>query len=92
MILDTAEAKVTFAKKLQDGGFDGLFVSGECACEICDLMPCGVAERDDDEEWVNGCEPGYKVADPSGKTDDFVIMRNKREITQEEFDETISRV
>ena len=38
---------------LMQNGYTGLFYSGECACEIDDLFPCGEIER--------YCEAGYKV-------------------------------
>lgn len=38
---------------LKANGYDGLYVAGECACQLSDLAPCG--ERDD------ACKPGYFV-------------------------------
>ncbi len=37
---------------LSDNGYDGLYFSGECGCEISDLAPCG--------EMNEKCEAGYK--------------------------------
>lgn len=42
-------------KYLEKNGYDGL-CSGDCACLISDLMPCG-------EPNVN-CDPGYKIPCP----------------------------
>jgi hypothetical protein len=41
-------------QQLKDGGFDGIFAAGECACCIGDLCPC-------DSSSILDCEPGYKV-------------------------------
>lgn len=47
-------------KYLVDNGFEGLFnADDECACEICDLAPCGAMNEE--------CAAGYRVpcdADP----------------------------
>lgn len=60
-------------KYLVDNGFDGLYKSGDCACEVGDLIPC-----DDD---CSGCEPGYKQApdpdDPDFGDYDWIIASNK---------------
>lgn len=40
-------------KYLEENGFDGLYASGNCACEVDDLMPCG-------DDSIH-CEPGYKI-------------------------------
>lgn len=36
---------------LKENGYDGLYLAGECGCEIKDLMPCG--------EFGVNCEAGY---------------------------------
>ena len=46
-------------------GFDGLFNSYGCACELDDLMPCGEVHTD--------CCSGYKVACPEGHKHDFTV-------------------
>ena len=49
---------------LSKNGFEGLFDdSGECGCELSDLMPCG--------EGGSACEPGYKL--PGNEENDFLI-------------------
>ena len=50
-------------------GYDGLYDSYECGCEISDLMPCG--------EPHIGCTAGYKVDCPKGHEFDFMIVRNR---------------
>lgn len=87
-----ADIKPVILKKLTDAGYGGLYYPGECACATCDLMPCGVAEREDGEEWVNGCEPGFQHFDPSGKTQDFIISARPEPPDQERFDAVIGAV
>jgi len=50
--------------KLSAGGFDGLYVPGECGCTLEDLAPCGGCDRDEGKTFINGCEPGYLFRDP----------------------------
>lgn len=38
---------------LKDNGFDGLYLGGDCSCELNDLVPCGGDPT--------SCCPGYKV-------------------------------
>jgi hypothetical protein len=38
-------------KYLTDNKFDGLYVPGECACRVGDLMPC--------QGFCGDCLPGY---------------------------------
>jgi hypothetical protein len=49
---------------LKRGGFDGLYMPGECACLRNDLAPCGYHEAEPGDDWINGCKPGYKHDDP----------------------------
>lgn len=74
--------------KLKAGGYDGLFSAGECACDLCDLAPCG---QDDAGKngYINDCEPGYKHFDPRSpnkKFGDWVITKSKEGPTPEEWD------
>lgn len=72
--------------KLEQGGFAGLYVAGECGCIKEDLAPCG--QRDpDDAGWINGCEPGYRHDDPRpGRKNDWAISGSKLPMTVEDFD------
>jgi hypothetical protein len=45
-------------KYLKDNGYDGLYVPGECGCEIDDLQPCS--------EDMSECKPGYKKIEKDG--------------------------
>jgi hypothetical protein len=61
--------KEIIEKYLRENEFDGLFhADSECACLIDDLCPC--------EDRFDGCEPGYKVSDPSGEND-WIIQEDK---------------
>lgn len=72
--------------KLEQGGFDGLYVPGECACLKEDLAPCGSCDQDD-AGWINGCEPGYRHDDPRpGHGTDWAIGGSKLPMTAEDFD------
>ena len=71
--------------RLEAKGFTGLYVPGECGCHLGDFNCCGCAEEDD-AGWINGCEPGNVVFDPSGKTSDWIVMGIRQPITQEDFD------
>lgn len=63
-------------KALEDGGYDGLYSSSECACLLSDLMPCG--------ECCCNCSPGY-LAECDCGDHDFHIVPKK--VEQESFDE-----
>jgi hypothetical protein len=39
-------------KYLRENGYDGLYNSNDCACDLNDLMPCGF--------WDGDCKAGYK--------------------------------
>jgi len=52
-------------------GYDGLFQSNECACEITDLAPCG--------EFQTDCIAGYKGPCICGQGCDFDIYLRKQE-------------
>ena len=43
-------------KYLFSRGYDGLYSTGECCCELSDLAPCGEIQGD--------CRAGYKVPCP----------------------------
>lgn len=70
--------------KLEQAGFSGLYVPGDCGCELNDLAPCGQC-RPDEEGWINDCEPGHVQFDPSGQTKDWVISGSKTPLTADEF-------
>lgn len=71
--------------KLIEGGFTGLYNEGECACEIDDLVPCCCFEKEDGEEYVNGCEPGFKFEDD--KNQGFWVVKSKNiEPSEDEWD------
>ena len=38
------------------------------------------------EDWINGCEAGYKHVDPRSKVGDWVISPKKDPPTPDEFD------
>ena len=75
--------------KLKAGGYGGLYFPGECACDIDDLAPCGECQHEEDEEFINDCEAGYKHVDPK-RPDFWVISANKEPPTQDRFDEVFS--
>jgi hypothetical protein len=59
---------------LKQGGYDGLFNPGACACKLDDLAPCGCLD-------AGVCEPGVFVEGPcdecaGGKPCDFHIGPN----------------
>lgn len=72
--------------KLEAQGFSGLYCEGECGCGIDDMAPCGECSRENGEEWINGCEPGYKHVDPRSAAGDWVISPRKEPPTPEQFD------
>lgn len=74
MTLETMREQI--AEKLKAEGYGGLYYPGECACGIDDLMPCGSCEKEEDEDYVNGCESGYKHVDPNDPGF-FVISAHK---------------
>jgi hypothetical protein len=83
----------TIKIKLEAEGYGGLYCAGECACAIDDyLAPCGMAERKDEDEWINGCQPGYKYVDPRRSVDDWVISASKEPPTPEVFDRVLGEV
>jgi hypothetical protein len=57
-------------EKLIKSGFSGLYVPGECACELSDLAPCG--------EDPSLCEFGYKHINPDDK-EEFMVSGNRDE-------------
>lgn len=76
------------AIKLKAGGHTGLYASGECACELCDLAPCG-QEEVGKNGYINDCEPGYKHLDPRPqhkKFCDWIVTKSKEPPTQEEWE------
>jgi len=69
--------------KLIQQGYSGLYCDGECGCVVDDLAPCGECEQDD-EGWINHCEPGHKHIDP--RNGEFIISPRSTPPTPEEFD------
>lgn len=88
-------------KRLSDQGFDGLYNNdGPCGCCIDDLAPCGECQVEtmdcgadglEAEDWINGCNAGYKHVDPRSQVGDWVISARKEPPTPEEFDATFSQ-
>ena len=72
-------------EKLLANGYTGLYFPGECACGLEDLAPCGSCEREDGEDYINDCEPGYKHIDPT-RPDFWVISASKEPPPQDVFD------
>ena len=55
-------------KWLADNGYEGLYRTDACGCELDDLVPCG--------ECFDDCAPGYKVPCVDG-SHDFDIVAHK---------------
>lgn len=79
------EALNSVKAKLEQGGYSGLYRSGECGCELSDLAPCGECRADKDG-YINGCRPGYKHVDPRSRFNDFAVTDEKEMPTEDEFD------
>jgi len=88
----TAEEQMlkTIKIKLEFEGYGGLYCDGQCGCEVDDLAPCGMAEKIDGDEWINGCQPGYKHVDPRSPHGDWIISGKKEPPTAEKFDEVFA--
>lgn len=71
--------------QLQMDGFTGLLFDGECGCTIDDLAPCGSCIKEDGEDYINGCDGGYKHQDPT-RQDFWIISSRKAPPNQETFD------
>jgi hypothetical protein len=52
---------------LIEKGYDGLYSTEECACEISDLFPCG------EPSSLLECHPGYKYPADADSEFDFMI-------------------
>lgn len=76
-------------EKLEAGGYDGLYFPGECACTTDDLAPCGECQRDDDDEFINGCAPGHKHIDPQDPN--FHVISASKEQPHESWEELRAR-
>lgn len=75
-------------RKLEQNGFSGLFVPGECGCTVKDLAPCGDCYTEEGE-YINGCTPGYAHLDPRPghvEVGDFVVTGNPLPPEGDEFD------
>jgi len=56
-------------------GYDGLYSDLlECGCSLDDLMPCS-----GDTFRPHGCQPGYKVADPSDEFEFLIVTKEEKE-------------
>lgn len=74
--------------KLKEGGYSGLYVPGECGCTLDDLAPCGECQRENDEDYINGCDPGYVFHDPESKAFDVWMVRGiNQEPTREDWEQ-----
>lgn len=72
--------------KLDRAGFDGLYVSGECACLKEDLAPCGQCDADN-AGWINGCKPGWRHKDPRpGRKEGWAISGSITPMTADDFE------
>lgn len=83
------ETTITLAEvkaKLQVEGYDALYYPGECACSVDDLAPCGYCDREEGEDYINGCKGGYKHQDPT-RPDFWVVSIFHTPPTQDLFDE-----
>lgn len=61
----TPSAEALLIAAMQAGGFDGLFnAHADCACELDDLMPCGMEPC--------GCHAGWKHPD-ADQRDEILI-------------------
>lgn len=63
-------------------GFSGLYYPGECACTVDEFATCGMCEKEPDDNYINGCEPGYKFTDPENA--DFWIIRSENKAPSSE--------
>lgn len=82
--------------RLSDQEFQGLYNNdGPCGCCIDDLAPCGECQVEivdcgadglKREDWINGCEAGYKHVDPRSKVGDWVISATQAPPAPDEFD------
>jgi len=90
----TEESPLKIIKdKLEAEGYSGLYreSSGECACCTDDLAPCGMVEKiDSDDEWINGCVPGYKHVDLRSPHGHWIFSEKKEPPTEEEFDKVFA--
>jgi len=84
-VIEIHEVREQVRAKLKAEGYSGLYCDGECGCTIDDLMPCDVAEKDGDEEYVNGCESGYKHVDPKNP-ELWVVSPNKEPPSEERWE------
>lgn len=73
--------------KLKAGGHGGLVAPGECGCTLDDLAPCGACEKyDEDDEFINGCQPGYVFKDTRpGAPAEFMVRTVNQEPTPEDW-------
>ena len=73
-------------RRLESEGYSGLYYPGECGCDLDGLAACGECEIRDGEDWINGCDAGYKHIDPRSPIGDWVITESKEPPTPDAFD------
>jgi hypothetical protein len=84
--MERMEILIQVKCRLEAEGYDGLYCPGECGCTLEDLAPCGECNTEDGEDWINGCEAGYKHIDPRSPFGDWVLSGSKEPPTPQEFD------
>jgi len=73
--------------KLEQAGYSGLYVPGECGCKLTDPTLCSLA-TDDDTSLIKGCTPGYVHQDPRpGHATNWTVDGSKDPMTAEDFDD-----
>ena len=70
-------------KYLRENKFDGLYILGECACNIDDLFPC------DGNGSILDCEPGYRSGSESSEFD-FIIGPDKAKPSKDATENLLS--
>lgn len=58
--MQTPDIKQIITDYLTNRGYDGLYLDGECACEMGDLMPC-VGGPLPYGTTPENCKPGYRT-------------------------------
>ena len=72
--------------KLKGHGYGGLYCPGECGCTLDDLAPCGECTQEDNEDYINGCDPGYVFYKQDSSALNFWMVRGtNQEPSREEW-------
>jgi len=66
----TMTVRTIVTQWLRANGYDGLYVPGECCCNLNDLMPCNGQPDPDD------CRAGHVVPCPGGDECEWADERN----------------